>query len=123
MAIDWIHVCLRAWKSPKGVVGREPFDLLSFHEGDAVRVKEGVGAFETSLIFFVDERLETYNGADDPHESFGSAIESGLVCAAAWIESRDASAFDQCRAAGLNIDVLIDSWIDHNQFDLALPAA
>ena len=121
MAVEWIHVCLRAWRSSGEIVGRELFDLLSYREGDAVRIKESTSAYQTSLIFFVDESLEEHTDATERHESFNSAIEARLLSAAAWLESRDPDAFDRCRAAGLQVDVLIYSWIDQDQFEVTLP--
>jgi len=97
---------------PGAIVGREPFELLNLSLGDGLRIREGSTEDQAALIYFVDEELASHAAADEPSEAFAEAVRQGLVRGAGWIESRRAGAFEQCRAAGLELDVFVGGWID-----------
>jgi len=121
MAFEWIRVSLRSWR-PGAIVGREPFELLNLSLGDGLRIREGSTEDQAALIYFVDEELASHAAADEPSEAFAEAVRQGLVRGAGGIESRRAGAFEQCRAAGLELDVFVGGWIDQDQMDLVLPS-
>ena len=97
-------------------------EVLALAPADGFRSQPGTEEGQASLIYFVDEELAGHTDADEPSESFASAVERGLLRAAAWLRSRRADAFQECRRRGWQLDVFVGSWIDQDQFDLDLPA-
>lgn len=121
MAAEWIQVSLRSW-APDRVVGADFLDTLGLDQADGLATVVGTSPGQSSLVYLVDERLETYAGVADPSGALGEAVDAALRRGAEWLRSRPPDVFERGRADGIRIDIFVGSWIDQDQFDLELPA-
>ena len=121
MAVETIHICLRAWAEGE-ITGMNFFHLLGLTPDDGWQGVAGTHISQAALIYFVDEEIVAHADAPEPSESLSLKIEQQLLKAAEWLLSRGAGVFDRCRELGLRTDVFIGGWIDQDQFDLRLPA-
>jgi hypothetical protein len=97
--------------------------VLEVSATESFRAVAGAGPGQSSLIYLVEEKLASHRGSADPWEQFAGATEAALVRAADWLERRPVGAFERLRGDSIKVDVLVDAWIDQNQFDVELPAA
>jgi len=85
------------------------------------KYKKSKGAWESALIVLAEEELKNYASDDEPSESFFAAINSKFNDAANWLSNIENRLFEEFREIGLSLSLIIDSWIDQDQFELKIP--
>lgn len=115
-----LELSLRAWH-PKGnpFSGEQFVDALSVN-ALTFRVIGSGQQWEAARIAS-DISIEAYENTTEPHEAFAEALQQAFRNFSNWLSSLTTDSCDRLRAEGMILDLLIDVWIDQNQFDLDLP--
>jgi hypothetical protein len=97
-------------------------DLLGLRPEDGLPAQPSLGRGDSSTIRFFAVDLGKLQGHAEPREEFDARLQREFAAAAAWLRSRRLGAFGQCRAAGLRLDLVVESLLTSSRLQLGLPA-
>ncbi|MEO8393218.1 MAG: hypothetical protein ABI700_09520 [Chloroflexota bacterium] len=83
----------------------------------------GARTSESSRILLLKISLQHYLNFAEPNEMFAQALDAELEHIAGWLAHRPAGAIKRLQDSGVKVDLLIEAWIDRDQFDLSLPSS
>lgn len=120
MALQTASVSLRTYfEDGRSVTGDHLSKLALNHEAILEAIADR-GPWQSALVVLARRNSEDYEGEADPQERLGEVLRQDLERAAAWLEEQS-EGIDTLRAAGLQVDVLVDLWIDQDQLDWSFP--
>ena len=120
MSLSWIQCTLIGFgDEPSGTLMHH---LLGLRPEDGLHAQLSLTRGETSSIRLFAVELGKLEGYNEPREAFDDQVQRGFEVAAAWLRSRPPGAFEQCRAAGLRLGLLIEGWLTGSRLQLGLPA-
>jgi hypothetical protein len=104
-------------------VRAEDFTLkLSISESDGVSCVADRGTWVSALVTFADLRLSDFQSAEKRSAAFSEALQGRLAAAAKWLGERRETLRQMARD-GLGMFLLLDAFIDQDQFEIDLPPA
>lgn len=122
MAVQTVSVFLRAvFPDGRGVGDADFLDPLDVRADSTVlEIQCGRGPWQSALLTFSRRVLGDFASEEDPSESLSGAVQGDLQHLALWLQPRSA-AVGLLKQRGLQVDVVVDLWIDQDQMDLILP--
>lgn len=83
-------------------------------------VRADGGKWSSGKIVFGQVALADFAGAFEPPEHFAAAMAARLDAIAGWMEPR-VEAMQSLARAGLQLQFIVELWMDQDQMDLHLP--
>jgi hypothetical protein len=120
MALQTASVSLRAYYEDGRSVTRDHLSKLALNHEAVLEAIADRGPWQSALLVLARRNGEDYEGEADPQERLGEVLRQDLERAAAWLEEQS-EGVASLRAAGLEVDVFADLWIDQDQLDWLFP--
>ncbi len=116
-----MHQCelsLRAWDPAGTGVSREMVLSRLKVDGDRYKAVGNGGWWKTIRIIIVDLTTDAFWDREQPSEALGDAFRAGQIEFAEFLAGVPREDVDSLRRSGLELNVLLDAWIDQDMFDL-----
>jgi hypothetical protein len=122
MAVNSVLIALQA--SASGRRGTRPEDFilpLAITPADGVASTRAVEG-GSSIVEFPPVRLRDFHRADEPSEAMFQRLDEVFLLAAQFLDRRPPQMFAAFRAAGIDVHLFVDVWMDQDQMEARVPA-
>jgi hypothetical protein len=116
-----MHQCelsLRAWDPHGTGVSRELVLSRLRIDGDRYRTVGNGGWWKTIRIIVLDLATDRFWDREEPNLALGDAFRAGQIEFADYLATVPRESVESLRKSGLELNVLLDAWIDQDMFDL-----
>ena len=115
---------MRGWIPGGRVASADLFPALAIPDSDTFpKSAAEEGGQATALVRFAELNIADFRHRPDPWDDFGEQLSRCLAEIAEWLRKRPKAAFVGFRERGIRVDLLVQTWIDCNQLDVAIPPA